>query len=179
MAVTVGVPLVSDHFAIARHLDERVHAALAAQTPHCTQPHLSLLVLLDDPEIERVDELLVRVARRVAPFPVRARGYGAFVDAGRLVLYVPVVRTAALAALHDVAFHAAKRAGLHVDGHYSAESWIPHVTLCELPLRQSEVARLLATDDTLPPISWKLTVDRLARVGVDDADAFVLGARKP
>lgn len=160
-AVTLGVPLDRDHAAVVRDLAARLGSP-PSDIPLC--PHVSLLVLLDDPQRTSVDAALRRVAARTPPFSVRARDFGAFDDGdGGLVLHVPVVRTTALASLHRELFDAVTAAGARVDGHYTPASWFPHVTLWDR-LTPSALASAVATLAARPPLAWTLPVTHLSRL---------------
>lgn len=168
MALTVGVPLASDHAAAIEDLFRRLRARTELRELPRPTPHLSLLVVLDAPPLDVVDDLLGDVARRTTAFSARARGYGVFADElDELVLYAPVVRSDALAQLHRNLFEAFTKSGARIDGHYHPDTWLPHVTLFHRHLTPERLGEIVASLATTRMITWRLTVDHLARFGPD------------
>jgi hypothetical protein len=79
------------------------------------------------------------------------------------VLYVPVVRSPALAALQAHLNTAAVDAGGTVDGYYRPGSWLPHVTVWRHATASSlgDAITVLAGSR---PIAWSLRIDALAQL---------------
>lgn len=131
---------------------------LPRQTPI---PHISYYVA------ERIDAGTIRpplqtIAQQAAPFNVRATGLGLFTHP-HPVLYVPVVRSVALTALHGLLRPAFAAAAVAPVPYYAADRWLPHITLAQGDL----------TDDNLPavlrwfrhtPIDWEITINNVALI---------------
>jgi 2'-5' RNA ligase len=161
-AVTIGVPLDGDHAAAVDAIRRRLEVP---SSPRPLVPHLSLAVLLEVPPDADIDGVITEIASRTPPFSVRARGFGVFHDGdGGLVLHLPVVRTAALALLHDAVVDAFTAAGRQIEGHYTAASWFPHVTLWAHTLTPALLRRAIGRLATGPPLGWTLPVTRLVRL---------------
>ncbi len=131
---------------------------LARQTPI---PHISYYVA------ERIDAGKIRsplqvIAQQAVPFSARATGLGLFTHP-HLVLYVPVVRSVALTALHGLLRPAFAAAAAQPTRYYEADRWLPHITLAQGDL----------TDDNLPAvlhwfrqtsIDWEITINNVALI---------------
>jgi 2'-5' RNA ligase len=166
VALTIGVPLARDHAAAIEVIFRRLRARTDWTALAHPSPHLTLLVLLEAPPLDTVDDIIRKVAGRTLVFPARARGYGVFADEHeQLVLYTPVVRTGALTNLHRSLFQAFDDIGAYVDGHYHPDAWLPHITLCNRHLTPEILGELVAAMATARAISWRLNLDRVARFG--------------
>jgi 2'-5' RNA ligase len=166
VAFTVGVQLTADHVGAIETIFERVR-----ERPGCSDlahpvPHLTLLVLLEAPSLDRIDHTLARIALRASAFFARARGFGVFADEhDQLALYTPVVRNRALNALHRSLFDAFTSVGARVDGHYQPDTWLPHVTLCNRHLTPDTLREIVTSMASARMITWRLRIDHLARFG--------------
>ncbi len=146
-------------------LTEQLWAELAQQfgvngvtvTPY---PHFSYHVAPGYAPDEAVDAALAELARATTPFTVSTSGLGLFTGASP-VLYVPVVRTAALSKFHQRVWEALE--GLCFDplAYYQSEHWLPHITIGFGDLRPDKLAAIvpfLSQHD----FSWAMTIDNLA-----------------
>ena len=105
---------------------------------------------------------LARVAASAAPFTVTTAGLAAFTGPAP-VLYLPVVRTAALSALHAALWVALEPAAAGSQAYYAPDSWMPHITLGFgdlTPDSLAEAIRLLGGRN----FNWKFPVDNLAHI---------------
>jgi len=112
--------------------------------------------------LDRLDEALRSFAVSHAPFRVRTAGLGIFTGA-RPVLYVPLVRDAALSAFQRALWDATAPHGENVSPLYAPERWLPHITLGLGDLTPGRLAALmpaLAGRET----SWEFSVDHIALV---------------
>jgi 2'-5' RNA ligase len=170
-AVTVGMLLDDDHAEAVRRVRQRLGAP-ATRDP--VIPHLSLAVLLDVPPEQQMDLALHSVAARTPPLTVRARGFGVFHGgAGDLVLHVPVVRTDALARIHGDVLDALSGIGAVSDGHYTAPSWFPHITIWDRSLTSTALGRAAALLADGPALAWTLTLTDLARLSSGGVEASI------
>lgn len=166
--LTVAAPLDADHVAAVRRLRTR----LGGPRPDDV-PHLSLVVLLDDERGVDLRALVAEAAAASEPFTARARGLGIFDDDGGPILYVPVVRSPALHALHQRVHAAVVAAGIGVEGHYEPATWLPHVALWRGAVSGAVLHRAVAATLAGPPLGWTLTIDRLATFGPGGAGPAV------
>lgn len=73
-------------------------------------------------------KVLQDVARHTEPFPVHTTGLGVF-PGPNPVIYIPVLRSDALNALHRRILQATKPLCLRTDKFSSPECWLPHISL--------------------------------------------------
>lgn len=113
-------------------------------------------------ELSRLEAALAAFARNQQPFTVRASGLGIFTGP-EPVLYVPVVRTAALSAFHAALWEATAPCATGPDAYYTPDRWMPHITLAQHDIDSAllgpVVASLAARD-----LAWDTTVDNLAYI---------------
>lgn len=117
---------------------------------------------------ERYDErhvipALREIARHAEPLQISTSGLAIFTGK-RPVLYIPIVRHAALTRFHaQVARVVSSYAQNAHDHHYGAANWFPHITLAveDLTLEMlPDVTKLLATR----AFQWNIIVNNLALV---------------
>jgi hypothetical protein len=114
----------------------------------------------DDYDLDGLRPILEGLIQDHGPFTVSTSGLGVFTGA-RPVLFVPVVRSPDLDALHAALWSrctAAFGVGLP---YYAPDAWVPHVTLAQGPAaveRFPDVVRAL----THREFNWNLRIDNLA-----------------
>jgi 2'-5' RNA ligase len=154
----IVIPLDGDHVGALRHLRRRVGA------PPGDEGHVTVV------SFEGVDrgvalDTLRRATTAVAPFAVRAHGYGLFVgDAGELSLHVPVVRNDALNTLHRAVVSSLRDAGASIAGWTEPPVWSPHVTIVSGSLTAEELAVAVHALAEHAHPSWHLPVRHLELV---------------
>jgi 2'-5' RNA ligase len=157
-----------EHDALVRGLWLELEAALGLRGVWVTPfPHFSYQVA------QRYDQdrlqLAVRaLAAAAQPFEARVAGLALFTGPAP-VLYLPVVRTAALSAWHQRVWEACLPAAREPLDYYHPDRWVPHITIGFGDLdadRAAEAVRLLAGR----AFDWPLKVDNLA-FGADDGTA--------
>jgi 2'-5' RNA ligase len=92
-------------------------------------PHFSYHVA-DEYDLARAQAALSALARQTADFSVQTSGIGIFTRK-EPVIYLPLVRTAEIAAAHKQIGAAAAPLATGVNEYYADEIWIPHVTIAE------------------------------------------------
>jgi 2'-5' RNA ligase len=160
----VVVPLDPDHargvVGLGRELATAVGCSPAAapRAPHIT------LVSYTGLAAGAAAAALAPVAGALAPFVVRAHGYGLFAgDApADLSLHVMVVRTPELDSLHRRVHRALAAAGAAPDGLTDASVWTPHITLLDRDLAPDRVGRAMELLACRPHRSWSVPVGTLA-----------------
>lgn len=122
-------------------------------------PHFSWM-LAEDFDLVRLRPALEAIARETAPFSARTTGLGLFTGSAP-VLYIPLVRTAQLSALHQRIWNALVGLSVQPNPYYTPEMWMPHITLAHADL----------TPETMPcavkrlpfqSYNWEIAVDCLA-----------------
>lgn len=159
----VVVPLDPAHAAAAAALAGRLVASIGDGTDAApTSPHLTLVSYRGLSPAAAI-EALRPVAAAVAPFTVRAHGYGMFTgDVPRdLSLHVMVVRTAALAQLHARVCQALREAGGRPEGLTEPGVWTPHITLLDRGLTPFRLARAVEVLARRPHCSWSVQVEAI------------------
>lgn len=129
---------------------------LADRLPY---PHFSYQVVQDYDERRLVERLEV-LTQQEEPFRVRAGGLGLFTG-GHPVVYIPVVRTVALTALHERVWRACEGIGSGSQVYYGESQWMPHITLAEHDLERERLAALMAALYQRERV-WDILVDNLA-----------------
>ena len=125
-------------------------------------PHLTYH-LAESYDDTRVIPVLRDLSRHAAPLHVTTSGLGIFTGE-RPVLYIPVVRDAALTRFHEqVTLAVAPYAmGAH-EHHYGTSFWMPHITLAVEDLTPDmlpDVIRMLGSR----ALNWHIIVSNLALV---------------
>ncbi len=117
-------------------------------------PHLTLAILEADPALEgELAETIADLAADTSPLSLALTG-PAFFPGPPQVLYLAVVPSGALLALHR-ALHdriAARHGDLARHAHYLPDAFVPHVTLCEA------VDDPAAALNAMPAGAWPLVV---------------------
>ena len=103
---------------------------------------------------------LKTVATTISPLTIRTSGLGIFTGA-EPVVYVTIVRTPALARLHQQLWALGEQLGQYTSEYYSPAGWIPHITLTKItgrPYLLPEMIRSLSTRE----FHWEIPIDNLA-----------------
>ncbi len=150
------------HDALTRALWSELESALGLRgiwvTPY---PHFSYQIA------PRYDPSIRAIARTLAaavPFEIRTGGLALFTVPAP-VLYLPIVRTAALSAWHARLWHAALPAAQSPVPYYHPDHWMPHITLAHgdlTPALAAEAVRLLAGRE----FNWTIRIDNLSFIGL-------------
>jgi 2'-5' RNA ligase len=145
---------------LARRLATAVGCAPAAAPAH---PHVTLASYRGVPPATAVAALEPVVAA-LAPFTVRAHGYGMFTGdhPEDLSLHVMVVRTAALDDLHGRVHRALYGVGAQTGGLTEARVWTPHITLIERHLTPARLGRAVELLAAREHRSWSIPVAAVA-----------------
>jgi hypothetical protein len=141
-----------------RELDVCFGVRAIAVTPFA---HISYQIA-DGYAIDRVEEALRSVSRSLRRFTILTSGLGLFT--GEVpVLYVPVVKSPALAELHERIWEALDTAGSDVSPLYSPDHWMPHITLAHGDL---DATNLPAIIEMLSErnFTWEIAIDNLALI---------------
>lgn len=124
-------------------------------------PHFSYHVAMRY-DSERLDAALRRIAAQTAPFTVYAEGLALFTGAAP-VLYVPVVRDAALSGFHATLWNELAAVSTEAQAYYRLEVWMAHITLAQGDLTGTNlpaIVGLLASR----PLHMTVTVNNLAYI---------------
>lgn len=122
-------------------------------------PHFSYHVA-DEYDPDMLAATLLSFAASNPGVRVRTSGFGVFTG-GHTVVYIPIVRSPILTAMHHILWHQLSRACRGASQHYHPDNWLPHITLVDNPALSEylpEVMRLLAGRD----LRWELEVTNVA-----------------
>ncbi len=124
-------------------------------------PHFSYQVV-EEYDAVTLEPILRRLADAATPLRVTTSGLGIFTGE-RPILYVRVVRDAALSAFHRALYDAALPCCVGMHDYYTPANWNPHLTLAMHDLtheRLPDVIRLLSRRT----FQWEITVTSLSLV---------------
>lgn len=123
------------------------------------EPHFSFHVA-EDYDFAQVETVLQTITQSITPFRVKTTGLGIFTGA-EPVLYIPVLLTPTLLALHQWLWDALTPLAIAPNRYYHADAWKPHITLAHNDLDHDGIAqavRLLSGRS----FAWEIAVNRLA-----------------
>ncbi|MCC7359970.1 MAG: 2'-5' RNA ligase family protein [Anaerolineales bacterium] len=133
-------------------------------------PHFSYQIA---PRYDRagLPEALAQVARRHAPLSVRTSGLGLF-PGDDPVLYLPLVRTAALSALHADLWATLAPFAVEPPPLYAPDQWTPHLTLISGGLSAAGLGE--AVQRLLPRgLYWNIAISALSFIADSGAAQFI------
>jgi 2'-5' RNA ligase len=157
------VSLLDDqHYALVENLWDELETEYAIRSHYQTPfPHFSYHVA-EEYDTDLVESILPRVTSRCDTFRVRTAGLGIF-SGDHPVLYLPVVRSPALSALHQKLWHELAEASAGTVEYYHPEWWMPHITLAggeALKDHLPDIVRVLSARS----FDWEIEVDNLSLI---------------
>ena len=126
-----------------------------------TRPHFTYQVA-ESYYAEGIGTALAELAAAQAPFVVQTRALG-FFRGDETVLYLAVVRGAALEGVHERVWAAASAHASGLRAHYAAETWVPHITLAIGDLQESQLPEIMAFLGR-KPYEWAITTTNLCLI---------------
>lgn len=131
-----------------------IHGVYATPFPHFSY-HVAPAY-----DMDRLEGVLRRVAASTPPFRVTTSGLGIFPGPSPVV-FVPVVRSPQLTALHKRLWPQVDRRAQNGQAYYRPENWVPHITLGHGDLCEVNLARVV---DRLARLDlyWDMAIDNLA-----------------
>ena len=142
-------------------------------------PHLTYQ-LAGVKKLSSLKKVLAEVAAGTEPFPAFTTGLGVF-PGERPVIYVPVLRSDALNALHRRILAATAPLCLRTDKFSGPDCWLPHISLA-LHDTTADLVGPVLTYLNRETYNLKLTIDNLALLRQDGdlfvkEDVFAMGAK--
>ena len=155
------VSLLDDkHYKLVENLWAELEREFSIQGIYVTPfPHFSYQVA-EHYEVELLESVLQRFVLKSAKFKVKTTGLGIFTGV-QPVLFIPVVRSPEITLFHQTLWLEISGVGSGIIAYYSAENWIPHVTLAQgdiHPDNLPEIVRFLSKRE----FNWEITVNNLA-----------------
>jgi 2'-5' RNA ligase len=127
-------------------------------------------------DLSRLDPILQALAGETALFRVRTAGLGVF-PGTQPVLYLPVVRTAALSRVHAAVWQAVTPVAGDSIGYYHPDRWMPHITIGFGDVAPDRLAPIIA-HLAARPFDWEIKIDQFALI-YDSGAGQVVQARYP
>jgi hypothetical protein len=149
-------PYYTRVIAIWEELSERYGLRGIRVTPY---PHISWQIGQDYPSPE-LEQAMQEIAAETAPLQVTTAGLGVFTGTSP-VLYIPVVKTAALVALHARIWDRFSAFGVDVSSYYSPTAWAPHISLAYLDLTPANIGPIVA-ELAVRYFTWEMRIDNIA-----------------
>ena len=121
-------------------------------------------------DLDQLDTALSAVAAATAPFTISTTGLGIFTGP-QPVLYLAVVRSAALTTFHTALWDAIGAAGRDYSPLYAPVGpWTPHITLAQWDLIPDTIGPIAARL-AVRPLAWDVSIDNLAVLHPTGPDA--------
>lgn len=111
-------------------------------------------------ETERVKDILLEITSHLPPFRVFTTGLGLFTGTFP-VIYIPVIKNAAMIALHEMLWERTKPIRSGASDYYSPLLWTPHITLSYDDENSERTTCALKRIATMS-FNWELPVDNLS-----------------
>ncbi len=152
--------LDGEHCALVERLWDELETKLGVRGLYKTTfPHFSYHVAAQY-DVDRLESILRRLASQCATFRVRTAGLGVF-SGNHPVLYIAVVRSPALSALHRTLWQELVGASAGAVEYYHPEWWMPHITLANSKVLKDylpEAVRMLSAR----AFDWEIEVTNLS-----------------
>lgn len=165
MSHAVVVPLDTVHARLVEELWTELDASFGVGAVRRVPfPHLTLQVARNyDPHALPG---ALREAAACPPFRVRTHGVGFFTGghATGLALYLTVVRSPELSALHQAVWDALAGVTDGCEGMYDPTHWTPHVTIADRDLTPERLGAVVAWLAERPSHTWSMEVQELALI---------------
>ncbi|QPC84993.1 2'-5' RNA ligase family protein [Phototrophicus methaneseepsis] len=94
-------------------------------------------------DITALNHAMAALAMEIAPFTVTTSGLGLF-TIPMPVLYIPVVRSPRLTALHERVWQIADKYAHEASPYYQPTHWMPHITLAHSGIERSDLPKLIS-----------------------------------
>jgi 2'-5' RNA ligase len=124
-------------------------------------PHFTLHIAAEY-DFKPLETGLAEFAIRSQPFTVQTTGLGIFSGASP-VIFIPVIKTAALANFHRQIWELAQPMAVGPSAHYGPESWVPHITLAYGDVDPEKMGCAMEKL-AFQTFSWTIHIDHLAVV---------------
>lgn len=122
-------------------------------------PHFSWQIGEDYP-FDRLEAALGELAGSLPPFEARTTGLGIFTGE-QPVLFVQVVRSPEVAAVHEKVWKALQPVGTGISPYYGPDFWMPHISLAYLDLTPENTGPVLKKL-AFRSYNWCMRMDNVA-----------------
>ena len=153
--------LDDEHYALVEDIWDELSRTFGVSGVYVTPfPHFSYEVA-EGYDVKTAENFLQELAARTRPFRIRTVGLGIFTLSAP-VLYMPLVRSPALSALHrEIWDGITPTEPGAVTQYYEPERWVPHLTLAHRDIdrdKLAEIVRYLSGKN----LHWEMTVNNLS-----------------
>ncbi|MCA9887640.1 MAG: 2'-5' RNA ligase family protein [Anaerolineae bacterium] len=103
---------------------------------------------------------LMQLAMKLEPITIQSSGLGIFTGP-KPVLYISVVRTAALSAFHEEVWKIADKHAIETHDYYGPSRWVPHITLGHSGMYEGDLTKLINAFHK-ESFSWSIKLTHLS-----------------
>ena len=128
-------------------------------------PHFSWLVASDFDWLA-LETTLQEITSQVKPFTAHTTGLGYF-SGPSPVIFIPVIRTAELSALHRDIWENIQPFGIDISPLYAPEKWVPHITLAITDVTQSNIACAMQ-NLAFQTYNWEIHINNISFIHEPD-----------
>ncbi|HEY0080051.1 MAG TPA: 2'-5' RNA ligase family protein [Pyrinomonadaceae bacterium] len=155
--------LDDEHYALVEKIWDELERDFGVRGIYVTPfPHLSYQVA-EGYDIDSVEAVLRETASESLPFKISTAGLGIF-NVTHPVLYIPIVRSPALSALHEKLWLRIPRvADSTATRHYQPEMWVPHITLAHGDLDYAQLSAIVLAFSERQ-FHWEINVNNLSMI---------------
>lgn len=139
-------------------------------------PHFSYQIA-GDYDWEGVQTAMEELAARTKPFQITTTGLALFTGE-RIVAYLPVVRTAALSALHQEIWQQVQPHSVAPSLYYAPSFWMPHISLAYQDVTPERLICLMARLAGRT-FDWQIEIDNLTMIYEPDGSIGSVRFRYP
>lgn len=154
--------LDNEHYALVESIWAELEREFGVRGIYVTPfPHFSYQVA-ESYAVEAVEATLRETALSAQPFKIRTAGLGIF-NVTHPVLYIPIVRSPELSALHEHLWQRLAPAANSAPEYYRPEMWMPHITLAHGDINQDKLAEIVRAFGERQ-FHWEINVNNLSLI---------------
>lgn len=124
-------------------------------------PHFSWHIA-EDYDFQRLEAIMRGIAAQVRPFVVHTTGLALFTGE-KLVIYVPIVKTARLVELHALIWEHTAQVSQGRSAYYAPEFWMPHISLAYEDVNRDNLGRVVERL-AFRSFDWEMVIDNVALI---------------
>ena len=154
--------LDDEHYALVESIWAELEREFGVHGIYTTPfPHFSYQVAQGF-DLDAAEPILQRIAARAAPFRIKTAGLGIF-NVTHPVLYVPVVRSPTLSALHEMLWSELAPLATGAPDYYRPDMWMPHITLAHGDIDWDKLVELVRALRSRQ-FHWEVSVNNLSLI---------------
>jgi 2'-5' RNA ligase len=157
--------------ALWQELAEEHHLHGIRVTPY---PHFSWQIA-QEYDFDLLEKIVRDIAASTPPFVVNTTGIGLFTGY-RPVIFIPVVKTAAMIALHARIWKRAQPASQKLSPYYRPTAWMPHISLAYEDIDPENIAAIMQKL-AFRSFDWEMTIDNISLIYEPDGKTGALKFR--